>query len=418
MNRDYSTHRLNPSTSNLSREPSSVSWGTRIKGAIQITHGLTDTIRGSLGAKDFGPNEYTSSRDIAQRGRHEVAQGLARIRGVTTQLPPAPVYDRRHSYPTQQYEQPQPTWGRRSSSAHQRRNNPPTASSPFQKYYEHPYPAQQDQDPGFAGLGAGVDPGRKERNDPIVPAFFAQPPQPASSSEMPYPSQMPYSSQYDARYPQISAQSQHSSIPHPQSSSLIGVPSNISSTSSLRNSVAPAQYGSSWGPPADPYYGQIDNTRSSVPSHLNPNESSTGPLISAPYPSTSPPGPPAFVDRTETTGKGKGKEKQAHGRNKLRRGRIKSLFFASGRHSATRSPSPDRDVADPVNPGREPLHQTRSAPATPPPHQHESALEHAGYDVVSYNTKDAYPHWATAEESGRARRSHGARLEPVRSVRA
>ncbi|KAF7373408.1 hypothetical protein MSAN_00550400 [Mycena sanguinolenta] len=417
MNRDYSTHRLAPSTSNLSRHSSNVSWGTKIKGAIQVTHGLTDTIRGSLGAKDYGPNEYTSSREIAQRGRHEVAQGLARIRGVTTQLPPAPVYDRRHSYPTQQYEQPQPAasiWGRRPSSAHHRRDNPSTASSPFQKFYEHPYPAQQDQDPGFAGLGAGIDPRRKERNDPIVPAFIAQPPrvQPASSSEMPYPSQIPFPSHHDTRYPQMAAQSQHSSIPHP-SSSLIGVPSNISSASSLRNSVASTQYGPSRGSPADPYHEQT-NTHRSGPSPLHPIEPSAGPLISELS--------PALMDHTETTRKGKGKERQEQrsGHNKLRRrrGRIKSLFLASGRHTATRPSSPDRDVPDLLDPGREFLHQTRSAPATPPPHQHESALEHAGYDVVSYNTKDAYPHWPISEGSERARRSHGARLEPVRSVRA
>ncbi|KAF8183877.1 hypothetical protein K438DRAFT_1133831 [Mycena galopus ATCC 62051] len=140
MNRDYSTHRVDPSTNTLSRNSSNVSWGTKIRGAMQVTHGLGDAIRGSLGATDFGAHEYTSSGEIATRGRHEIAQGLARIRGVTTQLPPAPVYDRRHSFPTQQYEQPQrarSVWGRRSASAH-RSGNPSTAVHPSTNFMSIP----------------------------------------------------------------------------------------------------------------------------------------------------------------------------------------------------------------------------------------------------------------------------------------
>ncbi|KAF7326876.1 hypothetical protein MVEN_02581500 [Mycena venus] len=421
MNKDYSSPRRltrpPPSTSNLSRNSSNVSWGTKIKGAIQVGHGLGDAIRGSLGASDIGPHAYTSSGEIAERGRHEIAQGLARIRGVTTQLPPAPVYDRRHSYPTQQYEQPTSMWGRRSSSAHhsQRRENPPTASSPFEKYYEHPYPAQQEQDSGFAGLGAGIDPARrKEGNDRIVPAFLVHPPPPPTASETPYASQ--------TRYPAHSASPRMSLYQDPSMLQPSGIPSIQSSTGSTHDSIAPSQppripaQSSSVGP----YYEPINNAHLSMPSPIYPADfSSIDPPISDSAQST---GRRGFLTKTiRSTGKGKEKE-----HNKLRRGRIQSMF---GRHSATRPSSPDHDVTEPVDlldPSTRESHaphQTRSAPATPPPHRHEAVLEHGGYEVLSYNAKDAYPHWPTEEErraqlqAGRSRR-RGARLEPVRSVRA
>ncbi|KAJ6468977.1 hypothetical protein DFH09DRAFT_1366084 [Mycena vulgaris] len=420
MNRDYSTA---PAPSSLSRNSSNVSWGTKIKGAIQIGHGVGEAIRGSLGATDLGPHNYTPSREIAQRGRHEIAQGLARIKGVPTMLPPAPVYDRRHSYPLQQYEQqPASAWGRRSTSAHQNRQNPPTTTSPFDKFYEHPYPAEQNQDPGFAGLGAGADAGRrKEGNDRIMPAFVVSPPQTVPTSETPYPSFTRQS------VPGTPRSSQVSSV-HYQS----GIPPNSTPTSS-RSSIAPPL------PPRNPLnsplYGPtpvlpsgpapVDNrylsVSSSIPHNSPVDSSSTGPQP----PSNRRRSLSSLVDRTSKNirlnGKGKAKEKQPEGTGKL--GRIQSMFLASGRRSISRPSSPTTETLDNEHHSSAAHYRTRSTPSTPPPHRHESALETAGYDVLSYDVKDAYPHWPTEEEMGagshasRARSQTGGRLEPVRSVR-
>jgi hypothetical protein len=254
-----------------------------------------------------------------------------------------------------------------------------------------------------------------------VPAFLVHPPQPASSSETPYPSQTPYATR--ARPPQISPQYQDFSLPRShQPSSLIGIPSVIPPPTPPRGSIHSAPPRTSLHPSSavDPYYGSTGDANLSVPSPIQHtfDSSSNGPPISEPSPSTSRHSLPAFMDRTKPTGKGKGKEGQSR-----RRGRIRSMFLG---HTATRPSSPDHDVTvDPLDPSREHArhHQTRSAPATPPPHRHESVLEHAGYDVLSYDAKDVYPHWPTEEETRRAQGSrsrgpNGARLEPVRSIRA
>ncbi|KAJ7656685.1 hypothetical protein B0H17DRAFT_358746 [Mycena rosella] len=417
MDRNYST---TPASSSLSRNPSNVSWATKIKGAIQVGHGFGDAIRGSLGATDLGPQRYTSSGEIAQRGRHEIAQGLARIKGVTTMLPPAPVYDRRHSYPIQQYEQPASSLGRRSASAHQNRPNPPTATSPFEKYYEQPYPAEQDHDPGFAGLGAGADAGRrKEGNDQIMPAFFVSPPPPAAALETPYPLLSRHQGPGTSRSSQVS--SQHHAFPSVHYRS--GVPPNLIPASPC-NSIAPPlpPRNSLNVAPSDPtaitssaHSPSVDSHHLSAPSSIRQNApsdaSSTGPQPS----SNSRHSLSTLLDRTSKSirfSKGKTKEKQPEG---SKRGRIQSMFLASGRHTASRPSSPDRA---PEEHSSEPRYHTRSAPPTPPPHRHESALETAGYDVLSYDAKDVYPHWPTEEEMRHARSpTRGGRLEPVRSVR-
>ncbi|KAJ7468585.1 hypothetical protein FB451DRAFT_1400951 [Mycena latifolia] len=429
MNRDYPT---TSATSSLSRNSSNVSWGTKIRGAIQVGHGVGEAIRGSLGATDLGPHTYTSSGEIAQRGRHEIAQGLARMKGVTTILPPAPVYDRRHSYPLQQYQQ-QPTsaWGRRSTSAHQSGHNPPTASSPFEKFYEHPYPAEQDHDPGFAGLGAGIDPARrKEGNDHIMPAFVVSPPQPAPTLETPYPSLSRYPGAGTSRSSQG-----HQDLPAPGYQP--GIPPN-SAPASGRSSIAPPlPPRNSLNPHLAPYaptpvapnaHSSIDNRdhHLSVPSSIPQNAPSHSSSADPQPPASSRRSLSSLIDKTSKSirlsGKGKGKAKdnpsQPEGTHKL--GRIQSMFVASGRHTASRPASPDSNTEALERPSA-PRYQTRSAPATPPPHRHEAALETAGYDVLSYDAKDAYPHWPTEEEmrhtSWRTRNQMGGRLEPVRSVR-
>ncbi|KAJ7620582.1 hypothetical protein DFH06DRAFT_67747 [Mycena polygramma] len=421
-NRNYSTQAPGREGNNLSRNPSNVSWGTKIKGAIQVGHGLGEALRGSLGATDPGGREYTSSGQIADRGRQEIAQGLARMRGVTTGLPSAPVYDRRHSYPTQQYEQPQRSasvWSRRAASAHQPRHhyNPPTASSPFEKYYEHPYPAEQEQDPGFAGLGAGVDAGRrKEGQDRIVPAFLVHPPQAAAASETPYPSR--------TSYPSHGGYSTQASAPH-QEYSIPQSPYSASPSTSGRSPIAPPLPPRSLQP--SPYHG--NNAPLSAPSSAHPYSPADSSSTSAHMPQPSTSHRRSFsnlIDRSKTmrllTGKGKGKEKQTEGSQKL--GRIQSMFHASGRRTVTRPSSPDPDgyTSDNAEHHTDARTRTRSAPATPPPHRHESTLEHAGYNVLSYDVKDVYPQWPTEEEMRRSQasrsRSQGARLEPVRSARA
>ncbi|KAJ7041227.1 hypothetical protein C8F04DRAFT_1391329 [Mycena alexandri] len=413
MNRNYSTQRQGPSSSpiGLSRNSSNVSWGTKIKGAIQVGHGLGDAIRGSLGAADVGPHEYTSSSQIADRGRHEIAQGLARMRGVTTSLPPAPVYDRRHSYPTRQYEeQSASVWNRRSSSAHHDRRNPSTASAPFEKYYEHPYPAEHEQDPGFAGLGAGIDPGRrKEGNDRIMPAFVVHPPHPAAPpSQTPYPSHQSYN-----------AQNLHFQSP---------TISNSTATSPRSSVVPPLPPRNS--PSVGPYYEPMDNAHLAVPPPPAPAESSsTGSSLATPTPRSSRQSFSSFRNMRFTgRGKGKGKEKQTEGNNSL--GRIQSMFLPSGT-TQTRPASPDGDsgTGEHVEPeshptwSRSPVRKRSISAPTNPPHQHESTLEHAGYDILTYDAKNAYPDWPTEEERIRAQTSPsrgagGSRLEPVRGVRA
>ncbi|KAJ7141862.1 hypothetical protein C8R43DRAFT_1016668 [Mycena crocata] len=390
MNRDYLTPRA--TSGSLSRDSTNgasrnVSWGTKIRGAIQVGHGVGEALRGSLGASDVGPHKYTSSGEIAQRGRHEIAQGIARFKGVTTMLPPAPVYDRRHSYPTQQYEQqPASVWTRRSASAHHNHHNPPTASSPFEKFYEHPHVAEQDQDPGFAGLGAGIDPTRrKEANDRIQPAFIVPPPLVVSGGYHNHP--MPPNSSTSARSfipPTLPPRnSLHPSYvaPYGPTSHGLGLPSSLDSS----HFYAPAPAHGNGSIPTDPTTGESSSHSPSRHSFAN------------------------LVDRTSKsirlTGKGKGKEKQSEG-NRLDRKR--SMFLSSGRRTRPPSPElPDHEYSAP---------QTRSAPPTPPPHRHESALETAGYD-------DTYHHWPTAEEmrasmeTSRSRSHNGGRLEPVRSVR-
>ncbi|KAJ7482320.1 hypothetical protein B0H11DRAFT_2022692 [Mycena galericulata] len=434
MNRDYLAPQQN---SNLSRSPSNVSWTTKIKGAIQVGHGVGEAIRGSLGASDLGPHNYTSSGEIAQRGRHEIAQGLARIKGVTTMLPPGPVYDRRHSYPLQQYDPPPATaWNRRSASAHQSSPNPTTASSPFDKYYEHPYPAEQDSDPGFAGLGAGADAGRrKETNDRIMPAFVA-PPLHTSTLQTPYPMAANPSRGNGGGTSRSSSVPAHQnpSAPRSQPQSMVGMPSSASLASRNsfapplppRMSIRPHSVASSSRTPLDRRNApsSITDGQLFIPPSVPQNAPSNSSL--SPHPPIPEPSPSSnrhrslstLMDKTSKsirfTGKGKGKEKQPQeGTNKP--GRIPSMFL-SGRRTRPPSPSPD-EFEHPSRSG------TRSVPSTPPPHRHESTLETAGYDVLTYDAKDRYPQWPTeaeraAAQASRSRSQIGGRLEPVRSVRA
>ncbi|KAJ7226854.1 hypothetical protein GGX14DRAFT_555445 [Mycena pura] len=344
---------------------SSVSWGTKIKGAIQVGHGLGDAIRGSLGASDFGHNKYTTSNEIAQRGRHEIAEGLARIKGAAAVLPSAPLYDRRHSYPVQQYASS--VWNRRSISADRQRPNPPTAADPFGKFYEQPYPAEQDQDydPGFAGLGAGIDPAtRKQRNDRIRPAFLAHPPS-ASAIETRYPASG--NSQASTMTPGIPPQLYLNPARNP-------VPASISSGNSLRPPSAFDRVDQQSTLSADaPRSEQPSARRRSLSMLVNRTRKSM-----------------AFT--------GKGKSKATSNENE-----------DGSNTSNTRLYVPDPHA----------IHQARSAPPTPPPHQHESALECAGYDVLSYDAKDPYPQWPSEGARGgqSSRSGNGGRLEPVRSMR-
>ncbi|KAJ7233167.1 hypothetical protein C8J57DRAFT_1250044 [Mycena rebaudengoi] len=400
------------------------------RGAIQIGHGVGEAIRGSLGATDLGPHTYSSSGEIAQRGRHEIAQGLARIKGVPTMLPPAPVYDRRHSYPVQQYEQQQsvPSWGRRSVSAHPARHNPSTAASPFEKYYEHPYPVESEEDSGFAGLGAGVNPvGRKEEADRIIPAFVVSPPQPA-----PLPGPRPYP--FNNRHPICDASIQSSSPSHPFPES----PSTPSHLNAL--SPHPTSPRLSNPPPLPPRSYARHSTMSSPDGHLHlsvPIYSSHAavPATStvSPQPSNSePPSPSSSRHRLSNligktgksmrlSSKGKGKERERPAEsNKLRRRRSLASSQQLG-GSAFAAPSPSGPLEYPQSHGPA-SYQSRSAPTTPPPHLHESTLETAGYDIISYDVKDAYPHWPTEEEragmqASSVSRGRG-RLEPVRSLRS
>ncbi|KAJ7619427.1 hypothetical protein FB45DRAFT_930768 [Roridomyces roridus] len=284
---------------NLSRNSSNVSWGTKIKGAIQVGHGFGEAIRGSLGASDISASSYSSSQEITHRGRQEIAVGLARMRGVTAGLPSAP--NRRHSFPTQQYEPMPSVWHRRSTSAH----NPPTATTPFNKAYEHPYLPEAGPDSGFAGLGAGIDPAqRKGGNEPIVPAFTTAPPRHAPASHAPNSHHAPFG---------------------------------------------------------------IGDNQLFIPPHT---------------PSVS-----------------KGKEKH----RSRRISRLSSRFLPK-RRVRTASPSPEPGSTS------EHYHQSATAPSTPP-NPVESALEHSGYQILTYDQKDSYPSWPI--ESG-SHHTAGGRLEPLR----
>ncbi|KAJ7715156.1 hypothetical protein B0H16DRAFT_1617054, partial [Mycena metata] len=350
-------------TSGLSRNSSSnVSWGTKIRGAVQVGHGLGEAIRGSLGAADVGPHAYTSSGQIADRGRHEIAQGLARMRGVTTSLPAAPVYDRRHSYPTRQYEEQSSVWSRRSSTRRPR-------ALRF-KILRHPYPVEPEPDSGFAGL---------EGNDRPMPAFVMEPPHPsAPPSQTAYPSHQSYSA------PEISI---FSHPPRHQRRPLAALLVLRSPAPKFRLLLAHI---------TDPW-GMLTSLRPSAT--CTSRILSTGPL-------------PRTADRQPSP------ERQ-------RLGRIQSMFLPSG--TQTRPASPDGDLGtEHVEPERDPRAPVRKRSISAPtnPHQHESALEHAGYDVLTYNAKDVYPSWPTEEErraqlqTSTSRGAGGPRLEPVRSVRA
>ncbi|KAJ7058115.1 hypothetical protein C8F01DRAFT_1149584 [Mycena amicta] len=366
---------------NWQRRPTSVgsnnvSWPTKIRGAIQVGHGLGDAIRGSLGATDIQRNNYTSSDEIAQRGRHEIAQGLARIRGMPAALPPAPVYDRRHSHPVQQYDpEPTPFWRARSASAQASQRqpvnpaNPSTASQPFEKYYEHPYLAEHDQDPGFAGLGAGMDPSM--RKDPVRPVFLTHQPPPAPVMDTP-------------PYPSIAARR---NLANSNSAQAWSAATGVSPSSSEYPHHAPLREQQQPQATPEPPSNHRDRRRRSLSMMLNRTRKSM------------------------LGGKGKGKG----------RGKGKGA-------TATHEDLDDGEFYD--------ARATQSAPATPPPlarpaHQHESTLETAGYDVLSYDTKDVYPHWPSEtemrngmsmssgsgrQESNNNRRAVGGRLEPVRSV--
>ncbi|KAF7307696.1 hypothetical protein MKEN_01129600 [Mycena kentingensis (nom. inval.)] len=358
------------------------SWPTKIRGAIQVTHGLGEAIRGSLGATDIHRDTYTSSDEITQRGRHEIAVGLARMRGIPTAVHPAPVYNRRQSYPVHQYPPERSTslWGgrQRALSARRQAENPPTASDPFEKYYEHPHVADQDHDPGFAGLGAGIDPSTRKLdadNAQMRPAFLAHRAAPEAAT-------------MQAAYP-VPAQ------PHPaygNSNSVGDTPRFNFWPAAEHDAPAPPQYVQ----PPTRAYAQEQATLAPPPNHRRRRSLSL------------------MLDRTRNTLRLKNKGK--------------------GKQSMTAS-----DLSDNVSDAEaDPSARSVSAPATPfrqsrPPHQHESALETAGYDVLSYDAKDAYPQWpseaemrasmqATGSPSGSrsySRRYHDrGRLEPVRNWEA
>jgi len=97
-------------------------------------------------------------------------------------------------------------------------------------------------------------------------------------------------------------------------------------------------------------------------------------------------------------------------------------FTGKGKSKATSNENEDGNNTRLYVPDPHAIRQARSAPPTPPPHQHESALERAGYDVLSYDSKDPYPQWPSEDEmrarGGQSSRSgNEGRLEPVRSMR-
>ncbi|KAJ7073271.1 hypothetical protein B0H15DRAFT_806857 [Mycena belliarum] len=456
-------------SSSLSRG-GSVSWGNKIKGAIQVGHGLGEALRGSLGASDpyySQPYQHQQHQhqqhqqqhqqyaprapgEIAQRGRHEIAQGLARMRGVPLPGPgpvevpprPTPLYRRRaesSSYPQRQYEPRRRLRTRRAAPHLTNSNagdngsndnaNPSTTPTPFEKFYAHPYlpsptpqqDGQAEDDPGFAGLGAGAGAGgRKEAEDRIVPAFVVAPPS-ESGLETPYPSfrrQEGAGAGHGHGYRPGSAPPTRASFAPPLPPRTRNSWNPPASASSARSSVdyshAPTR--SSINAPPSPYASSSAGPSSQDHSHLSvpPDASST-----ATHEAPSRHRLSSLLDRTSKSmrfaGAGKGK-----GREKLKKAaRDQNMTIASdafpGRPDAE-AQSPDDHLA----PSPSPLHRHATAPA----HRHEAALETAGYDVLPYDAKDAYPQWPSEAEMRRARArppylQTQSRLEPVRrSVRA
>ncbi|KAF7320915.1 hypothetical protein HMN09_00178200 [Mycena chlorophos] len=413
----------------LQRRPSTanVSWPTKIRGAIQVGHGLGDAIRGSLGATDIKHNNYTSSHEIAQRGRHEIATGLARMRGVPAFLPPAPVYDRRHSFPLQQYEPERTFWGpsarpaggsvhRRQTRSHEPprdRMNPSTASEPFNKYYEHPYLEEpsREQDPGFAGVGAGID---VRKHPPVQPAFMAAAGTEAASG-----------------------------------------PSGASASDSTPYSVASPNRASANVNSNSLGVGPTHNRLRKLPrSRLAFSE--TAPYASSPYRAAElqQRSQPEFnlprvqvqeepeEDRDRRSRGGLGRKRSLslsamfnRTRQSLRwrpsgRSTGKNIDAAEAEHSSQaneRGSLPDDTTTTNLNGAAQSASgsaislgtASSASHASRPPHQHESALETAGYDVLSYDVKDTFPQWppppAESQGAGSSSQRMG-RLEPVRSV--
>ncbi|KIM75298.1 hypothetical protein PILCRDRAFT_13712 [Piloderma croceum F 1598] len=56
--------------------------GSKIRGAAEVVHGVGDNVRGTfLGAIDTATGRQSENDEIAARGRMEVSQGMAKIRG-------------------------------------------------------------------------------------------------------------------------------------------------------------------------------------------------------------------------------------------------------------------------------------------------------------------------------------------------
>ncbi|KAF7974173.1 hypothetical protein HWV62_13303 [Athelia sp. TMB] len=70
------------STSNTAGTGAGSGFGNKIKGAIQVTHGIGENIRGTvLGAVDTVSGDNTGADNVATTGRAEVDQGMANMRG-------------------------------------------------------------------------------------------------------------------------------------------------------------------------------------------------------------------------------------------------------------------------------------------------------------------------------------------------
>nr|GAT60496.1 predicted protein [Mycena chlorophos] len=396
----------------LQRRPSTanVSWPTKIRGAIQVGHGLGDAIRGSLGATDIKHNNYTSSHEIAQRGRHEIATGLARMRGVPAFLPPAPVYDRRHSFPLQQYEPERTFWGpsprpaggsvhRRQTRSHEPprdRTNPSTASEPFNKYYEHPYLEEpgREQDPGFAGPAFMAAAGTEAASGPSA----------ASASDS-----TPYS-----------VASPNRASANDNSNSL-----GVGPTHNRLRKLPRSRLAFSEVAPTSPYYPAAALQQRSQPEFNVPRvqvqeepeedrdrrsriERKRSLSLSAMFNRTRQ--SLRWRPSGRNTGKNIAPEEAEQGYQANERGSLPDDTTTTNLDGAAQSAS-----GSAISLGT----ASSASHASRPPHQHESALETAGYDVLSYDVKDTFPQWppppAESRGAGSSSQRMG-RLEPVRSV--
>ncbi|CAK5271795.1 unnamed protein product [Mycena citricolor] len=394
----------------LSRNSTNVSWSTKIRGAVQIGQGLTDTLRGTLGASDFGPHRFSSSDEIAGRGRHQIAQGLARIRGVPTDLPPAPLNSgQQNSRPISQYdERPRSAslsgWYRRSFSGipvgpqpQNPHRNPSTRSTPFDKFYEDPVgpqsahrtPPEDAPDPGFAGLGAGVDPSsrRKDGSDRISPAFMTNRSASASTSSTntvyPRPTFSAQTSATVSGYPR--SPGAYLTVPVPESyfpPSAATAPRTPPPLPPRRRPTAPLP------PDLASDSASVTEQGSCLPTFGRSRSTPPCPIDALPN------RPPA---RRDVSG--------------LEQGGYSVMTYDAKDALPSWPPSGSASQAS----------SSSSARLHPQPHQHEARLEHAGYDVLPYDAKDSYPTWPSEREMrGSNTRTPGRaepKLEPLRRVR-